>query len=1116
MKIEHLNLYNTEYLQKLDAEFLLYLQNIDESLYKYLISQRQKYPNFAESYGNEDAELIECAKILEVFIADIFEITDCLEKLHQSFCNNLKAFDFKRTFVNKKVKAVDISQYSLEDFHNIKIELNLEEFNEDIFIEKINGWLQQEAKYSREIELASIFGAFLFFDRNLYEAHGCPVIFFKSQKRDFNSLVPVKRAVAAAGYTEVFKADSSKQIIRNDFNLYLQTDYKTSLHNSNYCVKCHKRGKDYCRTGEADEVFYSKNPLNKELTGCPLSMNISQMHSLNEAGNIIAALAVAAINNPLLAATGANICNDCTVACIFQKQEAVNTPCAETETLKQVLLLDYGFEIYSLLSRWNPLRFYRPYPLSLKHQNILVVGLGPAGFSLAYNMAQNGYGVVAVDALKLEPLADDFKPIIKYKEIVENLDDRIIQGFGGVAEYGITSRWDKNYLKVLRIILQRNSLIKMYGGIRFGANLDFKSAKKLGFSHIALCTGAGKPNIPELENAMVQGVKTSSEFLMNLNLGSYKKDSLFNMQIRLPLIVLGGGLTALDCATEAVVYYKRMVEKIAGMYKSLDKNLADIFLPNEDKELLQEYLAHYELFKTHDAIDAINKLGCVKIIYHKKFEESKAYKGNAEETYKALKQGVSFIEEAKLVKIHKNSQGLSSLDFIINGKIVNIPAKTLILAMGTNPNNILMEEYPNIFGAAGSALQTLNIGKAEFKKQKFSVILQKIAAANGDIAISILGDTHKTFNGSVVKAMASSFYGQYEIMDSMNGHNTKTEFKKIAENFESAMLSQITNITAVAENIYEISIKSPLLAEKFQAGQFFKIQNFESSAAIINGIKLSAEPVMLTGVSSDKINSIIKCIVLKCGVSTDILANLKVGGNILCMGPLGEPSKIPYGKKIMVVGGGVANATALAIAQQAKQQNCEVIYVGGYKKNEDIFYLDSIKKNSLQAFLSVENLKENFLDDNISYIKGNILSALDNAYNKDITNIFIAGSGSMMGAVKNYLQNVFSNREKTLNMLKDVSCETFYEYFLQTSDSINYPINQIQSVSSINSPMNCGLGGVCASCLSKKEDGSFFYACSKQELSTEEIDFLHLQQRLSQNSLMEKISYLFYKNLADY
>ena len=49
-------------------------------------------------------------------------------------------------------------------------------------------------------------------------------------------------------------------------------------------------------------------------------------------------------------------------SCIYQKQDPVDIPQAETRTLKDVLELPWGFEIYSLLTRWNPLNLRRPYP----------------------------------------------------------------------------------------------------------------------------------------------------------------------------------------------------------------------------------------------------------------------------------------------------------------------------------------------------------------------------------------------------------------------------------------------------------------------------------------------------------------------------------------------------------------------------------------------------------------------------------------------------------------------------------------------------------------------------------------------------------------------------------
>src|SRR5690606_35087866 len=98
-------------------------------------------------------------------------------------------------------------------------------------------------------------------------------------------------------------------------------------------------------------------------------------------GELIGALAVVTVDNPLCPGTGHRICNDCMKACIFQKQEPVNIPLVETRTLDDVLALPFGFEIWSLLTRWNPLAA-RPHALPYNGKNVLVVGLGPAGYTL--------------------------------------------------------------------------------------------------------------------------------------------------------------------------------------------------------------------------------------------------------------------------------------------------------------------------------------------------------------------------------------------------------------------------------------------------------------------------------------------------------------------------------------------------------------------------------------------------------------------------------------------------------------------------------------------------------------------------------------------------------------
>ena len=141
------------------------------------------------------------------------------------------------------------------------------------------------------------------------------------------------------------------------------TDLAGALDQANYCIWCHNQGKDSCSHGlvEKDGSF-KKSPFGVTLAGCPLDEKISEFNLVKSRGYSLGALAIVAVDNPLCAATGHRICNDCMKACIYQKQEPVDIPQAETRTLKDVLALPWGFEIYSLLTRWNPLDIRRPLP----------------------------------------------------------------------------------------------------------------------------------------------------------------------------------------------------------------------------------------------------------------------------------------------------------------------------------------------------------------------------------------------------------------------------------------------------------------------------------------------------------------------------------------------------------------------------------------------------------------------------------------------------------------------------------------------------------------------------------------------------------------------------------
>jgi len=527
-----------------------------------------------------------------------------------------------------------------------------------------------------------------------------------------------------------------------------------ALLEAKYCLYCYQRNIDSCSKGFPSKEGFKTNPLGVELTGCPLDQKISEMNLLKSEGLSIAALSMVTIDNPMTAATGHRICNDCSKACVYQKVTPVDIPMIESRTLNDVLELPWGFEIYSLLTRFNPLNINRPYPKDDTGKKVLVVGLGPAGYTLSHHLVNDGHTVVAIDGLKIEPLqtyrspleqkADpspnpqaDFtlpqgegksplltEPIYKIKDYFKSLNERVAGGFGGVAEYGITVRWNKNYLDVVRLLLERRANFKMFGGVRFGSNITIEDAWKLGFDHIALCMGAGKPNLIPLKNNVSRGMRTASDFLMALQLtGAGRKNSIANLQLRLPVIVIGGGLTAIDAATESLAYYPVQVGKFLSRYETLAEDIGEEEVRKmwnkEELEIANEFIEHAKAIRLEkelankegreaNIIGLMNSWGGAKMIYRKKLVDAPSYRLNPHEVTKGLEEGIEIAPEYTPNGLELDEYGhIEAITVKKDGIQTTIPARMVLIAAGTQPNTMIAKETKGVFEFDGKYFKSV-------------------------------------------------------------------------------------------------------------------------------------------------------------------------------------------------------------------------------------------------------------------------------------------------------------------------------------------------------------------------------------------------------------------------
>ncbi|MFT4327586.1 MAG: FAD-dependent oxidoreductase, partial [Wolbachia pipientis] len=560
------NLYTRSGLLKLNETFLDYIKSCDENLFCSLIKARENSPVSSQleqpmsaTQMTDSQLIIDLSYLLDEFIAKLFNIEKEIEELRKKHNDFAVIYKCKRLFVQRYAlkKYTDIANIDIDHVTSRLNHFLTLSTTEKSFAEQVMHWFEDKEHHKEEIELAAQYAAWRVKNKQ-------SILFSIYRKTDHENLVSFSKKEVDG--VEALYSNEIKR--RYGFDL---TNKKVSLNkaldNAHYCIFCHKQNKDSCSKGLINNGnAFKKSPLKVELHGCPLEQKISEMNLVKSEGYSIASLAIVMIDNPLCAATGNRICNDCMNSCIYQKQEPVNVPVVETRTLDDVLSLPYGFEIYSLLSRWNPLNFQRPLQKENTGKNVLVVGLGPAGFNLAHHLLNDGHNVIAIDGLKIEPLIDNLQLIKDFEH--EKLSERTADGFGGVSEYGITSRWDKNYLKIIRLLLERRENFALYGGIRFGSTITVDDAFNLGFDHIALALGSGKPRMIKIKNILARGVRMASDFLMSLQLtGALKFDSIANLQVRMPIVVIGAGLTAIDTATEVLAYYPIQVEKFLLRYE---------------------------------------------------------------------------------------------------------------------------------------------------------------------------------------------------------------------------------------------------------------------------------------------------------------------------------------------------------------------------------------------------------------------------------------------------------------------------------------------------------------------------------------------------------------------
>lgn len=1113
-------LFHAEGLQKLDQHFLHQVQDLNPSLYSDLLAYRQESRLFSAIEVSE--LLLALAPILEDFLIALFDIEEAVRKTETYTLGQNPVSTFKKFFVLRRAKK------------------ELQKIQQFPAFKELNGWLNEKLAHSPlssdDPELAiSLLGTQYIANPDEFKneieklTQWCAHALVTADAKDIVKHWTSFRIPERLDYENLVQVTEKDFRYRDGFAL---TDERWNAREAqdevNYCIYCHDHDGDFCSKGfpvkKGDpSLGFKKNPLDVTLTGCPLDEKISEMNILKRDGFSIAALAMVMVDNPMCPATGHRICNDCMKACIYQKQDPVNIPQIETRVLMDVLNLPWGVEIYDLLTRFNPLRqkqwIMKPYN-GLK---IMIAGMGPAGFTLAHHLLLEGFAVVGFDGLKIEPLAENLisAPIRNFADLKESLDSRLMAGFGGVAEYGITVRWDKNFLKLIYISLMRRPYFQVFGSARFGGTVTIHDAWDMGFDHFVIAVGAGLPKALPIPGSLAPGMRQANDFLMALQLGNAaKKESLTNLQVRLPAVIIGGGLTGVDTATEIQAYYISQVEKTLDRHEKLvaafGEDVVREKLDPASLEILEEFLAHGKAVRKEreqakesgrkpNFIKLIREWGGVTIVYRRRIQESPAYINNHEELNKALEEGIFYLENLQPTRVLLNQFGFVQTLVCKNAltdEEISVPARAILVATGTKPNIAYEFEHRGTFLRQGLQYQhfedvngelTIPQGVTNNKDKNFGPFT---SYHKNDRRVSLIGDTHPVFHGSVVKAIASGMRTYPKILEILKDkipdvHN----YQKFREQIQKLFSAKIANIVRRTNNVIELTIEAPLAAKHFQPGQFYRLQNYETFAQRVDHTSLQIEPLALLASDVDKTRGLLTFIVIEHGASSKLCSTFKVNEPVSLMGPTGVRAKISHeNETVLIMGNQLSIALVNSYGKALREMGNRVIYLGNFTDKDEVYCQDKIENAADLIIWTVQNGSEIVVNrpQDSSHIGDPIEALVIYAKNpsiplSDVDRVYLVGNSDFLRRFQDARKNILK------------------EYLIK--DPVVY--------GSVYSTMQCMLKGVCAQCLQWQVDPETglrtkaVFACSWQDQPLELIDFDNIDERQIQNRVQEVISNLW-------
>ncbi len=277
------------------------------------------------------------------------------------------------------------------------------------------------------------------------------------------------------------------------------------------------------------------------VSGCPVNINIPGFIKEIERGEFLESTKVLKRTNALPAVCG-RVCPQeiqCEQRCIYNRMN------------KRPVAIG-ALERFSADNERKSGKISIPDVAESNHIQVAIVGSGPAGLTVAGELAKWGYDVTVFEAL---------------------------HEYGGVLVYGIPEfRLPKEIVRTEISSLEQMG-VKFIKNFIVGRSATFAELKKQGFKAFFIASGAGLPSFMRIPGENLLNIYSSNEYLTRVNLMKAYKFPEYDTPIVIGknVAVIGGGNTAMDSvrtslrlgAERAMIVYRRSLNEMPARIEEI-------------------------------------------------------------------------------------------------------------------------------------------------------------------------------------------------------------------------------------------------------------------------------------------------------------------------------------------------------------------------------------------------------------------------------------------------------------------------------------------------------------------------------------------------------------------